>query len=75
MKGVIEREKVRSDGLLIRMPEKLVNCFCRECGTFQGHINYYNGYGDFRCRKCDTFEIFVSDEDGALVILSEGISA
>ena len=65
----------RANRMLIRLPEKLLSCFCRKCGTYCGHIRYDNGYLDMKCKKCSSLEIFVSDEVGNLAVITESFSA
>ena len=66
--------RIKKQGF-VRLPEKLICCCCKECGHFFGHILFYNGYLDGKCKRCNAFEIFISDENGELTVITEEVSA
>ena len=66
--------RIKKQGF-VRIPEKLICCCCKECGWYFGRISYCTGYLDGKCRKCSAFETFISDEDGNLITITEGVPA
>ena len=67
--------KQPSSRVFVRYPERKICCCCKECGCFLGHISSVNGYLDGKCKKCSAFEVFISDEVGSLIVITEEASA